>query len=242
MRSLRHVFVELLIALVVFGGCRSRESSGVTESGTKTAAAPVEHGRAVDAVPRPRIVVLGDSLTAGFGLAPEQSFPAILQTRIDDAHLEYEIVNAGVSGDTSAGGLRRLDWALDGDVSILIVALGANDGLRGLPADELRRNLGEIVERAQARGAVVILAGMEAPPNLGPIYTQAFRDVYNGLAKEYGVHLIPFLLDPVAGLESLNQRDGVHPNAQGARQVADHVWATLRPIAEAHRRAHATEP
>src|SRR5204863_7435212 len=130
---------------------------------------------------------------------------------------DYEVVNAGVSGDTAAGGLSRLDWALDGDVRILVVALGGNDALRGLPPDALKRNLATIIERAQARGIAVVLAGMEAPPNFGRDYTVQFHKVYPALAREYHVALVPFLLGGVAGSETLNQRDGIHPTRAGAR-------------------------
>jgi acyl-CoA thioesterase-1 len=181
---------------------------------------------------RPRIVALGDSLTAGLGLEQEQAYPALLQRRLDRAGLDYEVVNAGVSGDTSAGGLRRLDWALGGDVRILIVALGGNDGLRGLPVAELRSNLAAIIERAQARGISVVLAGMEAPPNFGPDYTVEFRNVYRELARTYDTALVPFLLDGVAGLASMNQRDQIHPNVAGAHRVADNIWPILEPIAK----------
>jgi acyl-CoA thioesterase-1 len=179
---------------------------------------------------RPRIVVLGDSLTAGLGIAKEDAYPAVLQQRLNQEGLDYEVVNAGVSGDTSAGGLSRLDWALDGDVRILIVALGGNDGLRGLPADELRRNLAAIIERAQARGIRVVLAGMEAPPNFGRQYQAQFHSVYPALARRYHVPLVPFLLAGVAGSETLNQRDGIHPTREGARLLADNVWMVLKPV------------
>jgi acyl-CoA thioesterase-1 len=182
------------------------------------------------AVSRPRIVVLGDSLTAGLGLEPDQAYPALLQKRLDAAGLKYEVVNAGVSGDTSAGGLRRSDWALDGDVRVLIVALGGNDALRGLPVEQLRQNLTTIVERAKARRVTVILAGMEAPPNFGAAYTAAFRQTYHEVAAEHGAVLIPFLLDGVAGLPEMNQGDGIHPTAAGAEKIADTVWSALRPI------------
>lgn len=185
---------------------------------------------------RPRIAVLGDSLTAGLGVPKDAAYPSLLQRRLDEAGLDFEIVNAGVSGDTSAGGLARLDWALDGDVRILIVALGGNDGLRGLPADELQHNLSQIIERAQARGIRVILAGMDAPPNYGRDYIVAFHKVYPTLAATYHVALVPFLLQGVAGNENLNQRDGIHPTVAGARIVADNVWAVLKPIAESRRR------
>jgi acyl-CoA thioesterase I len=174
--------------------------------------------------------MLGDSLTAGLGLPPDEAYPALIQRRLDDAGLKFQVVNAGVSGDTSAGGLRRLDWALDGDVRVLVVALGGNDGLRGLPVSELRQNLSTIIERAQARRVQVVLAGMEAPPNFGADYTAEFRRVYSDVAKKYHVKLLPFLLDRVAGNDALNQRDGIHPTAEGARLVAENVWTVLRPL------------
>jgi acyl-CoA thioesterase-1 len=194
------------------------QAQAQTQAPTQTAAA------------RPRVVVLGDSLSAGLGLSPQEAFPALLQRKIDTEGLKFEVINAGVSGDTSAGGLRRLDWALDGDVQVLILGLGANDGLRGLPVDEMRRNLSTIVERAQARHITVVLCGMEAPPNFGASYTASFRDAFKDVAKKYDVAFVPFLLDGVAGLADLNQEDGIHPNARGAQRVADTVWSTLRPL------------
>jgi acyl-CoA thioesterase I len=178
---------------------------------------------------RPRVVFLGDSLTAGLGLSPEEAYPSLVQQKIDADGLGFKVVNAGVSGDTSAGGLSRLDWALEGDVRVLVVALGGNDALRGLPVDDLKANLSMIIERAQAKKIRVILAGMEAPPNFGQSYIVSFHQVYPELAKKYGVPLVPFLLQGVAGIEGLNQRDGIHPTAEGARTVADNVWSVLRP-------------
>lgn len=180
---------------------------------------------------------LGDSLTAGLGLPMEQSYPSVLQERLKNVGLDYDVVNAGVSGDTSAGGLSRLDWALQGDVRILVVALGGNDGLRGLPSAALKQNLAEIIERAQARGIRVILAGMEAPPNYGPDYLVSFHKVYPALAQKYHVPLIPFLLQGVAGIDRLNQPDGIHPSAEGARIVADNVWPVLEPVAREEARS-----
>ena len=179
---------------------------------------------------RPRVVFLGDSLTAGLGLSPDQAYPTLLQQKADADGLSFHVVNAGVSGDTSAGGLSRLDWALDGDVRVMVVALGGNDALRGLPVEELRKNLTTIIERAQAKKVRVILAGMEAPPNFGQSYTDGFRRVYTDLAAQYTVPVIPFLLQGVAGIEGLNQRDGIHPTAEGARLVADNVWTVLHPM------------
>jgi len=180
----------------------------------------------------PRIVALGDSLTAGLGIAVDEAYPALLQKRLNDRGLKFQVINAGVSGDTSAGGLSRLEWALDGNVRILIVALGANDGLRGLPVEELTANLSQIIERAQARGISVILAGMEAPPNYGRPYAAQFHQVYPTLAKKYHVPLVPFLLQGVAGDVQLNQRDGMHPTAEGARVVADNIWTVLEPVVQ----------
>jgi len=201
-----------------------------------SAAAPAPPSAPPSVGARPRIAVLGDSLTAGLGVPKAAAYPSLLQEHLDADRLDFEVVNAGVSGDTSAGGLARLDWALDGDVRVLIVALGANDGLRGLPAEELRRNLAEIIERAQARGITVVLAGMEAPPNYGRDYIISFHTVYPTLAAHYRVAFVPFLLQGVAGHDALNQPDGIHPTAAGARIVADNVWAVLKPIAEARRR------
>src|SRR5262245_12109563 len=214
-------WIGLVLALAMAAGaCRGAEPAH--DDGPRAAAAPPAERRASD---RPRIVVLGDSLTAGLGLPVEQSYPTLLQQRLNEEGSGYEVVNAGVSGDTSAGGLSRLDWALQGDVRILVVALGGNDGLRGLPPEALKRNLGEIVERAQARGVRVILAGMEAPPNYGRDYIVSFHKVYTALAQQYHVPLVPFLLQNVAGVADLNQPDGIHPTAAGARIVADNVWA-----------------
>ena len=178
----------------------------------------------------PRIIILGDSLTAGLGLPPEQSFPALIQGRLDKARERYLVVNAGVSGDTSAGGLRRLEFSMsEGEPKALVVALGGNDGLRGLPPEQLQQNLATIIEHAQQKGLRVVLAGMEAPPNFGADYTSRFRGVYSALAEKYQVRLVPFLLDGVAGNPALNQADGIHPNARGAEIVADLVWRALEP-------------
>jgi acyl-CoA thioesterase-1 len=210
------------------GGCDFAVGRTAQDSSASSAAAPAEDPAAPAA--RPRIVALGDSLTAGYGLLESQSYPAVLQEHIDRDGYAFEVVNAGVSGDTSAGGLRRLDWALDGDVRVLIVALGANDGLRGLSADEMKENLTAIIARARERRVVVILAGMEAPPNYGPEYATSFRQAFRDVAQQERVLFLPFLLDKVAGENALNQRDGIHPNEQGARMVADTVWTVLRPL------------
>lgn len=227
------VWIVMVVAAAVASGACGRSESMKADAapGAVAPAAPA------DVSTRARIVCLGDSLTAGLGLPSEQSYPSLLQKRVDEDGLPYEVVNAGVSGDTSAGGLSRLDWALQGDVRILIVALGGNDALRGLPPEALKRNLAEIIERARARHVQVILAGMEAPPNYGPQYLVSFHRVYPALASQYNVPLVPFLLQNVAGVDRLNQPDGIHPTAEGARIVADNVWAVLKPIAESEARS-----
>ena len=178
----------------------------------------------------PRVVVLGDSLTAGLGLPAGEAYPALLQWRADAEGWAVEVVNAGRSGDTTAGGLRRLDWALEGDVRVLIVALGGNDGLRGLPVGQMKQNLAAILERATDRGIRVLLAGMEALPNFGAAYTAEFRQVFRDLAAEYDVVFVPFLLEGVAGETALNQPDRFHPNAAGTERVAAHLWSALAPM------------
>jgi acyl-CoA thioesterase I len=217
----------VVVLLVICAACAQKDQD--TGGGAKPAPS------AAAAAAAPRIVVLGDSLTAGLGLPVERSYPALLGERLKQEGLNYEVVNAGVSGDTSAGGLSRLDWALAGDVRILVVALGGNDGLRGLPIEELKQNLSTIIERAQARHIAVVLAGMEAPPNFGRDYIVAFHKVYPALARQYHVALVPFLLQGVAGIDRLNQRDGIHPTAEGARIVADNVWTVLKPIVDQQR-------
>ena len=216
--------VVVLIALLLLTACRGQEPAPPPPAATPSAPPVVRISKA------PRIVFLGDSLTAGLGLSPEQSYPSLIGKRLKAGGFEYEVVNAGVSGDTSAGGLRRVEWSLEGDVRVLLVALGGNDGLRGLPPAELKKNLAAILERAREKKIPVILAGMEAPPNNGPDYTRDFRAVYSDLAKEYQVRFIPFLLQGVAGDAALNQPDGIHPNVRGAEIVADLVWKALEPL------------
>jgi acyl-CoA thioesterase-1 len=226
-----YVYLSLIFTIAcgnVYGvGC-GRETAPPSAATSQPAAAPDTEATGGDK--RPKIVCLGDSLTAGLGLVETQSFPYLLQKKVDDDGFEYEVVNAGVSGDTSAGGLRRLDWALQENARVMILALGANDGLRGLSVGEMKENLGRIIETAQNRNVAVILAGMEAPPNYGPEYAAAFRQAYRDIALRHKVLFIPFLLDKVAGIPSLNQADGIHPNAQGAAIVADNVWAVLKPL------------
>jgi acyl-CoA thioesterase-1 len=187
--------------------------------------------RAVDDIwAEETLAVLGDSLTAGFGVAREEAFPALVQERLRREGYDYRVVNAGVSGDTTAGGLRRVDWVLRTRPSIVIVALGSNDGLRGLSVDAMRQNLGEIITRIRASGARVLLAGMRLPPNYGGEYARAFAAVFPTVASKAGIPLMPFLLDGVAGEPGLNQPDGIHPNARGQQVVATRLWPYLAPL------------
>ena len=219
----------IVAALFLAVGC-SRQSEQPHSSPAPAAPVAPAAPAAPVAPTKPRVVFLGDSLTAGLGLATAQSYPSLVGQRLRQHGYDYDVVNAGVSGDTSAGGLRRLDWSLDGDVRVLVLALGANDGLRGLPPSELKKNLAAVLDRAREKKIPVLLAGMEAPPNNGPDYTRDFRKVYSDLAKEYQVRFIPFLLQGVAGDAALNQADGIHPNVRGAEIVADLVWQELEPL------------
>lgn len=229
---LRAVVSVLPLCCVLLLSCAPDAGEGEGGVGAARAAPRRPETGAIDLEDWPRIVALGDSLTAGLGLSVDEAYPARLQERIDDEGYRLRVVSAGTSGDTTAGGLRRLTFVLDGgtDVRVLIVALGGNDGLRGLPVGQMKDNLAQIIVAARQRGARVLLAGMEAPPNFGAAYTDAFRGVFRELVAEHGVGFVPFLLEGVAGVPELNQPDGIHPNAEGAERVAAHLWLSLRPM------------
>lgn len=178
-----------------------------------------------------RIVVLGDSITAGYGLDPEEAYPALLQKKIDAAGLPYTVTNAGVSGDTTAGGLRRVAWALGQQgADVLVVALGGNDGLRGIQPEQTRENLAGIIDKARTKNPriQVVIAGMQMPDNMGAEFTTKFKELYPAIAKEKKVALVPFLLEGVGGSEELNQEDRIHPTAEGQVKVAETVWKVLK--------------
>jgi acyl-CoA thioesterase-1 len=177
------------------------------------------------------ILFLGTSLTAGYGVGVENAFPALIQLKLDSAGYPFRVVNAGLSGETSAGGLRRLEWSLQQPIDVLVLELGANDGLRGLPVAQLRSNLDSIIAITRRRypDATVVIAGMQAPPNLGVAYTNAFRKTYRDLARKYDALLIPFLLEGVAAVADLNQEDGIHPNGDGHEVIAQTIWQALQP-------------
>jgi acyl-CoA thioesterase-1 len=181
---------------------------------------------------RRSVLFLGTSLTAGYGLVPELAYPALIQKKIDSAGLDYRVINAGVSGETSAGALRRVDWLLQQPVSILVVETGANDGLRGLSPDSLRSNIQGIFDRARRLQPSIqlVLLGMQVPPNYGRAYSQQFRSLFPELAESNAAVLVPFLLEGVGGVSVLNQPDGVHPTAEGQQRIAETVWRVLEPV------------
>jgi acyl-CoA thioesterase-1 len=179
-----------------------------------------------------KILFFGDSITAGYGLNPDRAFPALIQQQIDSLGLNYTVVNAGLSGETSAGGLRRVDWVLQQGVDIFVLELGGNDGLRGLNLQQTKANLQGIIDKVKAKypQALIVLAGMEVPPNLGADYTLEFREMYVELAQENDVLFIPFILEGVGGVPELNLPDQIHPNEEGHRKVAQHVWGYLADV------------
>jgi acyl-CoA thioesterase I len=183
------------------------------------------------------VVFLGDSLAAGYGVDPTEAFPALVQKKADSAGLAVTVVNAGVSGDTTAGGVRRLDWLLKRPVDILVIELGGNDGLRGTPVVSTRTNLVTMIRKARERypAVQVVVAGMQMPPSMGQDYAAEFRDLFESVARTEKTGLIPFLLEGVGGIESLNQADQIHPNPQGHQKVAENVWKVLEPLLRAGR-------
>ncbi|MGQ0764427.1 MAG: arylesterase [Gemmatimonadota bacterium] len=239
--------MRFFLLLIVFSAaaCRGEAGSNAAEDTVRTGPVPdsvtsqtgvplnpLESPRPLggDADGRSNVLIIGTSLTAGYGLDnPDDSYPAVMQRIADSAGFSIRVTNAGLSGETSAGALRRLEWVLREPVDFVIVETGANDGLRGLDVDTTRANLRTIVRRIRAAhpSAKVALVQMEAPPNLGPIYTSRFRESFRLVAEEEGVLLFPFLLDGVAGVATMNQGDGIHPNEEGSRRVAANVWRAL---------------
>lgn len=216
----------MCVALLVSSACGERADVPPPQSSEKPPAATA-------ADTRPRVVFVGTSLTAGYGLSSQdEAYPALLQKKADSAGLAFHIVNAGSSGETSAGALRRIDWLLNEPAAVVVIETGANDGLRGLNVDSTAANLRAIVQKVREKDARTRIAiiQMEAPPNLGAEYTKRFRAIYAGVARETKATLIPFLLDGVAGVSQLNQADGIHPTAVGAQRVANNVWRALRPM------------
>lgn len=224
---LRKCIIVLFAAAGLLFGCARPKTEAPSRSDSTQEASPKT---APSDDSRPLIVAFGDSLTAGLGVDPSQNYPAQLQTKIDASGYRYRVINAGVSGDTSAQGLNRLSTVRELHPKIVILELGGNDGLRGLPLEETRRNLETIVNQLQEDGAKVLLAGMEMPPNYGVEYTRGFREIFPDLARKYRVALIPFFLAGVGGEPGLNQEDGIHPTAKGYGIVVENVWKAITPL------------
>ena len=219
--------IKLLFVILLMAACRNDKKSNDL-SGKDSVK---EKGASVSGSLK-KIVFFGNSITAGYGVEQSEAFPALIQARIDSLRLPYKVINAGVSGETSAGGKSRIDWVLQQPVDIFVLELGGNDGLRGIPLSETSKNLQSIIDEVKKKypAAKLILAGMEIPPNMGKKYTDEFRAVYRQLAQKNQIFLIRFLLEGVGGVPRLNQSDGIHPNVQGHKIVADNVWTLLKNI------------
>lgn len=217
----------LLIFAMLWAACSGKKNNGAAAPGDE----PAPDTASATAKTK-TILFYGNSLTAGYGLDPSQAFPALIQQKIDSLGLPYTAVNAGVSGETSAGGNSRIDWILKQPVDVFVLELGANDGLRGIPVAETKKNLQSIIDKVKAKypKAQLVLAGMQVPPNMGQQYTADFQAMFPELAQKNGATLIPFLLEGVGGEASLNQQDGIHPTAEGARILAQNVWQYLGPL------------
>ena len=227
---LRLLKFSYIFCLICVFGCRENPASNPENN---AAAAPVEESAASagsEATQTGTILFFGDSLTAGLGLNPNLAFPGLLQQRLDSLGYSYQVINAGLSGETTASGKNRLGWVLNQPLDVFVLELGANDGLRGIPLSETRKNLKGMIEQVRSKypEVVIVLAGMQLPPNMGPEYTDEFRKLFPQLAQSEDVLLIPFLLKDVGGIPELNQEDGIHPTEAGHKIVAENVWAVLQ--------------
>lgn len=225
-----HVLLLICVSLLFFSCGQSENNSKPKEAAPKEQ--PQPHEPKPVASNKKRIIFFGNSLTAGYGITPDEAFPALVQGKIDSLQLPYTVVNAGLSGETSSGGLGRIDWILQQPVDIFVLELGSNDGLRGIPLKLTFENLQEILDHVKKKypNAKVVLAGMQLPPNLGSQYTTQFRTMFQSLAQKNDIVLIPFLLEGVGGNPELNQGDGMHPNVEGHKIVANNVWAIIKGI------------
>lgn len=232
-----------IVVGVMMSACGGSEqkpasSASVPVESTMVAPAPATGGVASGVAAVPRVLIIGTSLTAGLGLDPDSAYPAALQRLADSVGLQVQIVGAGLSGETSAGALRRADWLLRDRADLVVIETGANDGLRGLDPDSTKANLVAIIGKVRRANpkATVLLAQMEAPKNLGASYTRAFRELFQAVGRDQGVGVIPFFLEGVAGVPAMNQDDGIHPTEEGARKAARNMWRTLGPAIEGLRR------
>lgn len=222
----------LLAAACSRDASRQEHETGMRDTGQSVGDSSASESRAPSKDVRKTILIVGTSLTAGYGMDPEQAYPALIQRRLDSLGMNYEVINAGVSGETSSGALHRMDWLLKQPIDVFVLETGANDGLRGLPVDSLRANIQQILDDVKRTHpqAKILLVGMEALTNMGVAYSASFRNVYPQLAKKNRLAFLPFLLKGVGGVDTLNQQDMVHPNPRGAAIIAETVWSALRGL------------
>ncbi|MDF1517653.1 MAG: arylesterase [Lutibacter sp.] len=224
------IFCYSLISIFCVSCGKSAENKKETNAKDTT----VEEAKKQNTEDKKVILFFGTSLTAGMGLDPNDAFPAVIQEKIDSLNLPYEVVNAGLSGETTAGGKNRINWVLNQKVDIFVLELGANDGLRGVPLTETKSNLQAIIDIVKEKNpdTKIVLVGMEIPPNMGEAYTSEFRNIFPDLAKKNNLELVPFLLKDVGGIPELNQPDGIHPTDEGQKILANNVWKVLNPVLE----------
>ena len=229
---MRNLIFFPFLALLIFISCGENPENASTSPQAESKADAEPENKEDSTTGTKTILFFGDSLTAAMGLDPEEGFPAEIQKKIDSAGLDYRVVNAGLSGETTAGGKNRISWVLNQPVDVFVLELGANDGLRGIAVEESRRNLQTIIDTVRKKypEVEIILAGMQIPPNLGPEYAEDFKNMFPELARENDLHLIPFLLEGVAGIPELNQQDRIHPTAEGYDIIAENVWEVLAPV------------
>lgn len=230
--KIRKLYLLVLVSVLLVSCGSGENKEGAQADSTASVADARDSTGTISSKSDKVILFLGNSLSAGLGVDDDAAFPSLIQKKIDSLGWGFQVVNAGVSGQTSSGGLSRIDWVLKQPVDILILELGGNDGLRGISTEVTRRNLEQIIGKTRQAypDAEIVLAGMQIPPNLGHEYTRDFRAVYPDIAERHDVHLIPFLLEGVGGVDSLMQADGIHPNRTGHRVVAENVWDVLKPI------------
>jgi len=225
---LRKRFIGLFVLALMFAACGNGKSNGNDQKTLDSA----DQKRSAAAAKKKNILFFGTSLTAGYGLDPTEAFPALIQNRIDSLNLPYNVINGGLSGETSAAGKGRINWLLKQPIDIFVLELGANDGLRGLPVKQTIKNLQDIIDTVKTKypNVKMVIAGMQMPPSMGAKYTNDFKNIFPDLARKNNMALIPFLLDKVGGIPKLNQDDGIHPTAEGDKILAENVWVVLKPL------------
>jgi acyl-CoA thioesterase-1 len=228
---LKKIYLPIVVIMTLISACSNKTASNEDNVKQPDTVAKTSATKSLK-----QIIFFGNSITAGYGLEPSEAFTTLIQQYIDSLHLPYKVVNAGLSGETSSGGMSRIDWVLRQPVDVFVLELGGNDGLRGISLQLTSKNLQAIIDKVREKypAAKIVLAGMEIPPNLGTSYTRQFHDLFPKLSKKNNTYLIPFLLEGVGGVDSLNQRDGIHPNAAGEKIVAQNAWKIIEPLCTSH--------